>query len=183
VKNKSLVGIALVFVLPVVIVSLPGIPVWLSRSIAVSTFIFFTTVGIFWFGLSPKSKMIMGGSLAESRYDRVRPKIDLGIRGVVVAFGVLFFVYKTLPLGKDIFHLATGEKPTKLTATVAYRTSSMGAVLLGERSVRFARDTTSYYLFYSWTSPLYIGESYEFLVLPRSRMILDFRRQNEIRLP
>jgi hypothetical protein len=124
--------------------------------------------------------MITGkGGLAERKFDNVRPKIELGIRIAVVAFGILFLIYKTLPLGSDLAHLAAGEKPATFTATITYRTSSFGGVLLGERSVQFARGGMSYSLFYSWTSPLRVGESYEFTVLPRSRLILDFHESNE----
>jgi hypothetical protein len=94
---------------------------------------------------------------------------------MVVLFGVLFLVYKAGPLTSDLVHLAAGEKARLVQATVIYRTSSLGGVLLGERYVRFAPNGPSYYLFYSWTSSIYIGKAYEFTVLPRSRMILEFR--------
>lgn len=181
-KNRSywVLAILFFFALPIVAVNLPGISIWLGRTIAVSSFTFFMSVAIFWFGLSPKTKMITGkGGLADRKYDNARPKIELGIRIAVVAFGILFLVYKTLPLASDLAHLAAGEKPTRLTATITYRTSSFGGVLLGERSVQFARGGQSYYLFYSWTSTLRVGESYEFTVLPRSRLILDFRESGE----
>jgi hypothetical protein len=162
------------FIFPVMMVSFPGIPIWLGRAAAVSIFFFFMTVAIFWFGLSPKSKMIQGGPLTEPRFEKTRRKIDLGIRSAVIAFGLIFLFYKTLPLASDLFHLSIGEKPAKFTARVAYETSSLGGVFFGERSVRFARDGMSYTVFYSWTSPLRVGTSYEFIVLPRSRLILDF---------
>lgn len=167
-KNSYLVTFVFVFLLPAIVVSLPWGPIWLRRTIAVSSFTFFMTVGIFWFGLSPKSKMFREGTPP-------RPKSELGIRIAVVAFGILFFVYQTSPLASDLFHLVTGEKPAKFTATVTYRTSAFAGVLVGERSVRFGRGGASYYLYYSWTSRLNEGESYEFTVLPRSRMILDVR--------
>jgi len=148
-------------------VSLPGVPIYLGRMVAVSSFTFFGTLAIFWFGISPTIKMIRGGPS--------RPKVELGIRIAVVAFGISFFAYDAWPLASDLLHLAAGEKPAKFTSTVIYRTSGFGGLLLGERSVRFARDGISYYLFYSWTDHLSVGHSYEFTVLPRSRMILDFR--------
>jgi hypothetical protein len=167
-KNSHIVAIVFVFLLPVIILSLPWGPVWLRRTIAVSSFTFFVTAGVFWLGLSPKSTMFREETPARLKSERV-------IRIAVVAFGILFFVYQTSPLASDLFHLVTGEKPTKFTAMVTYRTSSLKGALVGERSVRFGRGGASYYLFYSWTSPLNEGESYEFTVLPRSRMILDFR--------
>jgi hypothetical protein len=175
-KRMHWLAIFFIFVFPVVIVSLPGVPIWLGRAVAVSIFFFFLDVGIFWYGLNPKSKMILGGTLAEARFDKTRPKIELGIRICVIAFGLVLIVYKVLPLASDLFHLSTGEKPAGFTAKVIYETSSFGGLLLGERSVRFAREGASYTLFYSWTSPLRVGESYEFVVLPRSRLVLDFHK-------
>ena len=166
-KNSYLLVIIFVFLLPSVIVALPWGPIWLRRAIAVSSFTFFMTIAVFWFGLSPKSKMFREGTPA-------RPKSELGLRIAVVAFGVFVVVYMTSPLASDLFHLVTGEKPVKFTAKVTSRTSGVGGVLVGERSVRFGQGAESYRLYYSWTSRLNIGESYEFTVLPRSRMILDF---------
>ena len=61
------------------------------------------TVGIFWYGLSPKSRMILGGTLAEPRFDKTRLKIEFAIRICVVVFGLLVLFYKAVPLGSDLF--------------------------------------------------------------------------------
>lgn len=176
-----LVAVSLVFVLPIIAVNL-NVPVWIGRMIAVSSFTFFFTVAIFWFGVSPNTKMIVGKrGLADPKFDHVRPRIELAIRIAVVLFGFVFLASNTVPLANDLLHLATGEQPTTLTATITYRTSSPGGLLVGERSVRFDRRGESYYLFYSWTKPLRIGETYVFVVLPRSRMILDFHEGAAVR--
>jgi len=92
-----------IFVFPIVAVNLPGVPIWVGRTIAVSSFTFCVTVAIFWFGLSPKTKMITEkGGLAEPKFDKARSKIEIGIRIAVVAFGILFVVYKTSPLASDL---------------------------------------------------------------------------------
>jgi hypothetical protein len=52
------VAIFSIFIFPFVMISLPGVPVWLSRVVALSSFVFCFPVFICWFGLSPKSKMI-----------------------------------------------------------------------------------------------------------------------------
>ncbi len=177
-EKKSLLwfaAMAFVFVIPIVLINLPGVQVWIGRTIAVSSFMFFVPVGVFWFGLNPKTKMIRaGGKLATPQFDNLRPKIERAIRIVVVTFGIFFLVSETIPLAMDLIHLADSDMPTKFTDTVTSRTTALGGVLLGESSVRFAHNERSYYLFYSWLRPLRVGESYEFTVLPRSRAILEF---------
>jgi hypothetical protein len=169
------IAVFFIFVIPVVAVNLQPVPLWLGRATAVSSFTFFLTVAIFWFGLDPKTRMIMGGRLAQPELDRERKKIEIGIRIAVVVFGVFFFWLDAFPLASDLIHLLKGEARTTFTAKVAYRTTALGGVLLGENSVRLVPGGDSYYAFYNWTKPLRVGESYEFVVLPRSRMILDFR--------
>jgi len=176
-ESKSRIGYWLalffLFVLPLMMVSPSWIPPWVGRAAAVSSFTFFATIAVFWRGLSPKSKMIRGGRLSESRFDNVRPKIERGMRLLVVAFGFLLSFYVALPLALDLFHLAGGEKPTTITAVVKYKSVPLGGIWFVHQSVRFTRDAVSYSLFYSW-KPLQVGSSYQFTLLPRSREILDF---------
>jgi hypothetical protein len=163
------------FIFPSIMVSLPWIPIWLGRLIAVSTFTFFGTLAIFWYGLSPRSKMIRkGGKLNEPRFNRVRPKIERVMRALIVGFGAFFSFYVTLPLASDLVHLAAGEKPAIITGIPADKSVPLGGLWFLKQSVRFGREADSYSLFYSW-KPLRVDASYEFVVLPRSRVILDFR--------
>jgi hypothetical protein len=117
--------------------------------------------------------MIRGGRLSEPRFDKVRQRKERGMRILVVAFGLLLFFYVTLPLALDLIHLAGGEKPTTITAVVKYKSVPLGGMWFIHQSVRFTRDAISYSLFYSW-KPLQVDTSYQFIVLPRSREILDF---------
>lgn len=175
-KFFRIIAIFFLLVFPLIMVSLPGIAVWIGRAIAVSSPVLFATLGIFWLGISPKSQMIREGArLSEPRFSNVRPIVEKGMRLLFVTFGVFWLFEITVPLTSDLLHLAFGEKRASLTATVFDRSTAFLGVLFGERSVRFRPDGKSYYLLYSWRSPLHVGESYEFIVPPRSRMILDFR--------
>src|ERR1700720_1285131 len=109
----------LIFVIPFVVVSLPGVPQWLGRTIATSILIFSFTVGVFWYGLSSKTKMILpSGKLSQPHYDGVRPTIERNIRILVVLFGTFFSYYLTLPFSVDIARLIGGETPLKITGIV-----------------------------------------------------------------
>ena len=163
-----------VYVLPVAAINSGIVPVWLGRTIAISSFTFFVTVAIFWFGLNPKTKMIRGGRYAAPDFAKFRRRTEIEIRIVVVAFGIFFAYSDATPLASDILHLCAGEKPAAFKAEVTYRTTALfGGALLGENSVRLASTNGSYYLFYNWTKQIKVGRSYEFVVLPRSRTILD----------
>ena len=84
--------LVILIVVPFILVSLPGIPHRLGRTIAVSSLFFLLTAVILWVGLNPKSKIIFpGGKLSQPEFDSVRPRIEKGIRLVIVAFGCSSF--------------------------------------------------------------------------------------------
>ncbi|HWY08065.1 MAG TPA: hypothetical protein VNY24_14490 [Candidatus Acidoferrales bacterium] len=164
-----------------ILISLLGAPAWIGRAIAVSIFALCATIGIFWFGLSPKSKMIRaGGKFNEPQFDEVRPQIEKGIRILVVAFGVFFAFYVSVPVGSDLIHLVGGEKPIRITAVAKDNSIPLFGLWFVHQTVRFQRGGESYSLFFSWEH-VRIGASYEFVVLPRSREILDFHESGDLR--
>src|SRR5258708_6423142 len=161
----------IIFVMPYILVYSPGIPRWLGRTAATSLLVFLITVCIFWFAISPKSKVIGdSGKFSEPQFAKVRPKIERGIRMTAVAFGILLCLTKTFPLAADLARLTVDRKPTKLRGMVLDRSTPFLGVLLLAGSVRLSRKESSYYLLYSRKQPR-VGESYEFVVLPRSRFI------------
>lgn len=163
-----------VYVLPLAAVSSGVAPVWLGRAIAVSSFTFFVTAAAFWSGLNPNVRMIKGGRYAQPDFAKFRRRTEIELRIVVVLFGILYAYYAALPLASDLIQLSFGERPAVFTDKISYRSTALFGVVLGENSVRFASQKGSYYLFYNWTKPLKMGQSYDFVVLPRSRTILDF---------
>ncbi len=166
-------GLMTVFVLPLIVVSLPGLPQVLAHVLASSMFIFFLTGCIFWFGLSPKSKMIRGGKLSQPEYDTARPRIEWGMRAIVVLFGTFYLIKMTLPFTCDLIGLGVGESPGAISGIVVHKSVPLLGLWFIEHSVRLSRDGPGYYAFYSFT-PLRIGHRYQLVVLPRSRVILNF---------
>lgn len=167
-----------VFVIPFVVVSLPAIPQSIGRTIATSIFMFSLTVGVFWYGLSSKTKMILpSGKLSQPEYDSVRPMIERGIRVFIVLFGTFFFYYVTFPFSVDLARLAGGETPLRITGVVRNMSVPLFGLWFVEQSVRvFPETDIKYRLYYSW-KPLRAGETYEFAVLPRSRAIIEFHER------
>jgi len=130
----------LVFVVPFVMISVPGIPQGLARIIATSILIFSLTVAIFWYGLSSRTKMILpSGKLSGPEYDSVRPTIERNMRVLVVLFGAFFCYYLTLPFSIDLVQLISGETPLKITGIVKSRSVPLFGLWFVEQSVKVSR--------------------------------------------
>jgi len=167
--------LVLLFVVPYVVISLPGVPEWLGRLIATSLLIFLVPAGAFWSGLSPKTKILEGGKLDQPQYDKVRPIIKRNIRILVVACGVFFSLYFTYPLTVDLVRLAGGEKPLRITVVAKDVSVPVFGVWFLNQSVRVSEQSNATYNLYYSLKPVRVGESYEFVVFPYSRLILQFR--------
>jgi len=153
---------------PYLFLQSPGVPQALGRTIAVSIWAFCAPAAILWFGL--KSQMIRpGGKLYQPQFDDVRPKIERNLRILVMAFGVFYFFILTLPFAEDLIQLGNSQKLLRITEEVKYRRSGRGPM----QSIGLSYRDKSYYLFYG-TKLLKVGSAYEFVILPRSRMILDY---------
>lgn len=113
-----------------------------------------------------------GGKLAQPQYADVRPKIERNIRIVVLAFGVFFFFILTLPFSEDLIQLAATQKLLRITEVV--RSGHSGYRSGPRLSVSLSGSQKDYTLYYP-TKTLNVGDNYEFVVLPRSRVILDYR--------
>jgi hypothetical protein len=165
----------LIFVIPFGLVFLPDVSQASSRLVGVSLFIFSMTGAIFWFALSPKSKIIRpGGKLNQPQFDGSRQQIERGIRIVIVLFGLWLFFTLTIPFARDLLVFVNGTKPVVVAGTTVEQTAPFLGLWFLEQSVKTSKDGTSLLLFYS-LQPLHVGQKYEFTVLPRSGVVLDFR--------
>lgn len=157
-----------IMIIPYLVLRSPDVPQALYRIIVISIWAFCAPVAIVWFGL--KSQMIRpGGKLYQSQFDDVRPKIERNMRIFVLAFGIFYFFVLTLPFAEDLIQLANSRKLSRITEEVKYIHSSRGPM----QSIGFSRSDKNYYLYYG-TKLLRIGGTYEFVVLPRSRALLDY---------
>lgn len=164
-----------IFIAPYLVLRLPGVPQTLGRTIAASILLLGAPVAIIWFDL--KSQMIRpGAKLYQPQFDKVRPRIEWAMRILALVFGVFFFFVLTLPLGEDLFLLAAGQKPLRITKTVKFQ--RFGRRGSPRESIGLSDEDKPYQLYYP-TKALRLGDTYEFIVLPRSRMILDYRESNK----
>lgn len=164
------------FVFPYWLISLNSMQQWASRAIAISLFWVLMISATFWYALSSKTRMIMpGGTLSQPQFEDTRPLMEKRIRIFIVLLGVFASIVVGIPLAQDLFQLSATRDPIRITATPLGRSVPLFGLWFLEQSVRISRPGFDYYLFYS-LQPLRVGEKYEFLVLPRSRVILDARR-------
>lgn len=170
--NKRLIGVVIflfVFIGPFLILSSPVVPQVPVRMIAISFWAFAVPIAIFWFGI--KAQMIRkGGKLYQPQYEDARPKIERNIRVVVIAFGIFYFFVLSLPFAEDLIQLAVGHKLSRTTNAVTYIRYSRRPP---SRDIGLSGNNKDYHLFYQ-TKTLRVGYTYEFVVLPKSRMILDY---------
>jgi hypothetical protein len=153
---------------PYLVLLSPDVPQALGRTIAVSIWAFCAPVAIFWFGL--KSQMIRpGGKLHQPQFDDVRPKIERNLRILVIAFGIFYFFILTVPFAEDLIQLANSQRLLRIKEEVKYRRFGRGPM----QSIGLSHSDRNYYLFYA-TKLLRVGGTYEFVVLPRSHVLLDY---------
>jgi len=179
--NKKAVALTIVVlgvVLPYIVISLPGVPKSITRPIMVGVTSLVLTGAALWWGLDPKSRMLVRLGTFESfkgpEYDASRTGIVLTVRAIFIGFGLLCLASGPLPLAGDSIRILRGEKPTHIVGTVVKNSSpAFGAWYLNQ-SVTLSSGSTEYKLYYS-LQPLRIGETYELDVLPSSRLVLDFR--------
>jgi hypothetical protein len=164
----------MVFVVPYPLIYLSGLPHWVGRLIADLIFVSALTVGVFAYSLSSKVNMILqGGKLARPEFAHVRPKVEMGIRILGVAFGLFFTLYITVPFAADLATVVRTKAPVRISTQVR---ASSGLLVFFRQSVYlqgpYGPRNRSYALLYS-LDPMHSGR-YEVSVLPRSRMVVDY---------
>lgn len=171
VKRRTIGAIAVVFIFgPYLFLASPNTPQASGRTLVLATWAFAVPIAILWFGL--KGQMLRpGAKLYQAKYDESRPTIVRGIRLVVLGFGVFYLLVLSLPIGEDLTRAAATHAFLRVRASVVnVGGSSYHSVSL---TVTLSDDSKGYSLFYP-IKPLKIGQSYEFVLLPHSRMILDY---------
>lgn len=165
-------------VVPYLLIYGAGFPRWVGRAMGASLLIFGLTLGVFWFAFGSGAMIRPSGKLSQPRFENVRPFLERTIRVAVVVFGCFFAVYLTLPFTLDLVDLAAAHTPT----TVSGQVVGTAGVFMGLRFLKESvyletsgkPDARSYTLLYSFEA-MCEGTLYELTVLPRSRVILDFR--------
>lgn len=172
----KLFWVATFFVIPFFVVALPFHPYWLGRALAASIFIFGITGAMFWFGLSPKFRIVRpGAKLDQPQFARVRPKVELAGHLFFAAIALSLCFYFTVPLAADMASVARGGRPVEVEGTAVRETGTIFGAWFIWQSVQFSPTGPSFQLLYSW-GRFRPGVKYSLLVLPHSKIIVQVRQ-------
>lgn len=164
-----------IVVLPYALLAIPGIPPWLGRLLGACILVFGGTLLFFLAGLVPELGLSsVGPKLRRPEYDAIRPTMEKRLRFIFIGFGLLICFFVTFPVANDLIRMCAGQKPMRITETVHSTSTLFGAWFLVQ-FVDFPSGAGSDTLLYSVT-PLRANTGYQFLILRRSHLILDFRR-------
>jgi hypothetical protein len=162
-----------VFVLPHILISLPGVSKFQSRPLTLGLLFIASSIGLCWYGLNPRSRILGPGALLnQPEYDAVRPKWVVGGRLLFIVLGIALFANFGIPFAAASVRVAKGQKPVEVTGMIVRNGSGPWFVL---QSVTLSRDGGKYQVFYS-LAPLRVGDTYELETLPGSNLVLDFHR-------
>jgi hypothetical protein len=169
---KIAVPAIVLLVIPYLLLSVPGVPPPLGRTIGASILCLGAASFFILGGLVPKLKLIsVGPKLRRPEFDDIRPMLERRLRLIAIGLGV-FMLFLARPLVVDVVHLCKGERPVQIVE-IPRSTSSVFGLWFLVQFVNVSPSEPSHTLIYS-VSPIRAGRKYEFLLLPRSHLILDF---------
>ena len=79
----------------------------------------------------------------------------------------------------DVGRLVGGAKPQRTTDVVREKFVPLFGVWFLEQSVRVSQEPKKKYALYFCWQPLHVGGKYEFLIMPRSRVIVQSREVDD----
>lgn len=157
-------------------------PFWLARIIGISTAFAGINLVILVYGFHPRSKFVLGGKIARSNSERTKKHAEWIIRGLVILLGLVLGVSGTWPLVHDCINLsAKGRSYAIEIKGKVYNeegrrgigSSLLQSVTIEEGSHFTKRSYSAYY------GPRVIkGDTYLFLIAPKSKAILEARKTN-----
>lgn len=152
-------------------------PDWLARLIGIVYFTFGIPAILFWYAFGPKRNLGSEGRTIWPDYilKRFGDKVFVGTRILLLGLAITSLYLMTIPLAKDIVVVVGSGQPLKQTQLVTQtRCNSMTGwilqhVTLSENNV----INTEYSAFYFPPRQIMQQNTYQFLYLPNSRIILD----------
>jgi hypothetical protein len=153
-------------ILPHILISLPRISKLESRPLTLGTLFIASGIGLCWYGLDPRSRILGPGAL----HNKV-----IAARLFMVVLGIIVFSNLGIPFATASVRVARGQKPIEVAGTIERNGGSAFGAWFFLQSVTLSPDGGRYQLYYSLT-PLRVGESYELEMLPNSHLVLDFHK-------
>lgn len=173
--SKSWYVAALVILMPIILVLFVE-PAWAGRMAGISFGYVLLPILLLLFGLFRRQDYFGLDSPLYKRFSK--NTIDFVARSIVVIFAAFAIFSLSLPFLKDVYASLRGEVPLVQEMYVANtRVNSITGLIMERVIVENNVETkeNSYIAFFFSPSHIMHENSYEFLYLPNSRIILDAR--------
>jgi hypothetical protein len=152
------------------VIYLTGMPRWEGRILVMAVLLPSINGWILWYGINPKTKMMR----PDPKFNKNRGRHEVELRIVIIAFGVLMAYWMTVPLTADLVGIARGTKLVSKTNAVALHEVGGTVDWSLYQSVEFSdKGNVEAYTFFFFPVRTRAGVGYDFIALPRTRIILD----------
>jgi len=174
----------ILFVFPIVCITAAGENEWIGRLITLTVVFTFGIPTLFWWALNPKSNFITKrAKLNQPKFKKIKRYIDFLMRLVIIAFGICLLWGTAIPLAIGVGSLMRDERPVVVRGCTTSITTPFPLLefLSQEIVLENTGDKTTYRFWYSLRPRLKHNRNYEFLILPRSRLVLEAKELKEMR--
>lgn len=156
-------------------------PDWLMRLIGVAYFSLGFPAILFWYAFGPKKNLGSEGRTIWPKYilNRFGDSVYTGTRILLAILAGISFYFLTLPLAVDLITVAQGKAPLNGSGTVTdVEGSSINSFIF--QNINFNGDNSIDGRFHTWyflLGSIKYGNTYEFIYLPNTRVILDAKQK------
>lgn len=164
---------------PPPIILLAGRLEWIARIFTFLVVLPAAVVAVFWYGLSPKTQIIKpGAKLNRQEFGKKwKTRVTIIGRALFCLTGLIILFGLMVPFTIDIALLLSGDKPIMVSGRTIDNETFFGFSFIYQ-NIRFETDAGAkkhYFLLYSAKPRLRRNAHYEFLALPRSKLVLQAR--------
>lgn len=166
-------------ILPLITIFLAGLHEWIVRIVVLAIVFPLGIATLLWYALSPKTQIIKtGAKLNDPNFsNKTRRRVNLFLRVLLCLVGLMLMV----SAGRfflDIGSILGGGVSRAVEGYVCDNSSFFGLWFLYQKiTLKHDEDIRGqYYLFYSCKPRIHRNTYYEFLILPRSKVVLEAKK-------
>lgn len=156
-------------------------PEWLGRLVGVTTVFLSVNMLLVIYGCHPKSEFIYSKSkIARKGSDRTKRNVGILLRGLVIASGIWWIFVMTIPMIKDCIGVASHGRSYLIEVKgqvednkIMFGLSFIQQNILISTEDKFQMQRSHAALYFPRVARR--GQSYQFLIAPNSRVVLDWQ--------
>lgn len=174
--------VVVVFLLPFMSIVLAGKYKWAGRMVGLSIVIPFSAPAILWYALNPKSIFLRkGAKLHKPELSKVKAHVTLIMRITLVILALILLWGIVVPFASDLIEFVGGQKPVVVRGIVSTVQTPFPLLEFISQEIVLEEKgtTTSYRFFYPLRPELRKGATYELIILPKSRIVLEAKKTAE----